>query len=73
MAETMQSLLEARVRAAVESIAPGAALSGAIVTSARDPQHGDYSTPVAMQLEAERQGGECRMKAGECVVSLPLA
>jgi arginyl-tRNA synthetase len=50
MAETMQSLLEARVRAAVEAIAPGATLNGAIVTNARDPQHGDYSTPVAMQL-----------------------
>ena len=50
MAETMQSLLEARVRAAVASFAPDATLSGAIVTSARDPEHGDYATPVAMQL-----------------------
>jgi arginyl-tRNA synthetase len=50
MAETMQSLLEARVRAAVDAIAPGSTLSGAIVTTARDPRHGDYSTPVAMQL-----------------------
>src|SRR3954468_11397237 len=50
MPHTMQSLLEERVRAAVAAIAPGATLSGAIVTSARDPQHGDYSTPVAMQL-----------------------
>src|SRR4051812_758357 len=50
MAQTMQSLLEARVRAAVAAIAPDATLSGAVVTNARDPQHGDYSTPVAMQL-----------------------
>ena len=50
MAETMQSLLEARIRAAVAAIAPDATLSGAIVTTARDPQHGDYATPVAMQL-----------------------
>ena len=50
MADTMQSLLEARIRAAVAAIAPEAALSGAIVTTARDPQHGDYATPVAMQL-----------------------
>ena len=50
MAETMQSLLEARIRAAVSVIAPDATLSGAIVTTARDPQHGDYATPVAMQL-----------------------
>src|SRR4051794_32449720 len=50
MPHTMQSLLEERVRAAVAAIAPDATLSGAIVTSARDPQHGDYSTPDAMQL-----------------------
>src|SRR5687767_3372830 len=50
MAQTMQSLLEARIRAAVSAIAPEASLSGAIVTTARDPQHGDYATPVAMQL-----------------------
>jgi arginyl-tRNA synthetase len=50
MAETMQSLLEARVRAAVDVIAPGATVNGAIVTTGRDPQHGDFSSPVAMQL-----------------------
>src|SRR5688500_5076889 len=50
MADTMQSLLEARIRAAVAAIAPEATLSGAVVTTARDPQHGDYATPVAMQL-----------------------
>src|SRR5688500_11908184 len=50
MAQTPQSVLEARVRAAVEAIAPGASVSGAIVTTARDAAHGDYSTPVAMQL-----------------------
>lgn len=50
MAETLQSLLEARVRAAVEAIAPGATIAGAVVTAAKDPAHGDYSTPVAMQL-----------------------
>ena len=50
MAETPQSLLESRVRAAVQAIAPDATLSGAVVTTAKDPAHGDYSTPVAMQL-----------------------
>ena len=50
MGSTPQSLLDARVRAAVEAIAPGAALSGAVVTTAKDSAHGDYSTPVAMQL-----------------------
>jgi arginyl-tRNA synthetase len=50
MATTMQSLLEARVRAAVSAIAPEATLSGSIITAAKDPQHGDYATPVAMQL-----------------------
>jgi arginyl-tRNA synthetase len=50
MAETLQSLLEARIRAAVTAIAPDATLSGAVVTTAKDPQHGDYATPVAMQL-----------------------
>jgi arginyl-tRNA synthetase len=50
MASTAQSLLALRVRAAVEAIAPDATVSGALVTTARDPQHGDYSTPVAMQL-----------------------
>ena len=50
MAGTLQSLLEARVRAAVAAIAPDATLSGAIVVPAKDPEHGDYATPVAMQL-----------------------
>ena len=50
MGLTVQSLLEARVRAAVATIAPDATVSGAVVTTARDPQHGDYSSPVAMQL-----------------------
>lgn len=50
MAQTMQSLLEARVRAAVAAIAPEATLSGSVVTTAKDAQRGDYATPVAMQL-----------------------
>ncbi|HVM51666.1 MAG TPA: arginine--tRNA ligase [Acidimicrobiales bacterium] len=50
MGSTPQSLLDARVRAAVEAIAPGAELAGAVVTTAKDPAHGDYSTPVALQL-----------------------
>ncbi|MEA3055013.1 MAG: arginyl-tRNA synthetase [Actinomycetota bacterium] len=50
MGATPQSLLEARVRAAVEAIAPDAIVNGALVTTARDPQHGDFSSPVAMQL-----------------------
>jgi arginyl-tRNA synthetase len=50
MAITMQSLLEARVRAAVSAIAPEATISGTVITPAKDPAHGDYATPVAMQL-----------------------
>ncbi|MEA3018532.1 MAG: arginyl-tRNA synthetase [Actinomycetota bacterium] len=50
MAETLQSLLEARVRAAAAAIAPESTISGAVITAARDPQHGDYSSPIAMQL-----------------------
>jgi len=50
MGATPQSVLDARVRAAVDAIAPGATISGSAVTTAKDPQHGDYSTPVAMQL-----------------------
>jgi arginyl-tRNA synthetase len=50
MPETVQSLLDARVRAAVAAIAPGASVSGAVVTNAKDPSHGDFSSPVAMQL-----------------------
>jgi arginyl-tRNA synthetase len=46
----MQSLLEGRVRTAVATIAPEAVLTGSVVTTARDAQHGDYSSPVAMQL-----------------------
>lgn len=29
--------------------------------------------PLALKEEAERMGGECRIKGGECVVFLPLA
>jgi arginyl-tRNA synthetase len=50
MGSTPQSLLDARVRAAVATIAPDAVVNGALVTTARDPQHGDFSSPVAMQL-----------------------
>src|SRR3954453_166900 len=50
MGATPQSLLESRVRAAVLAIAPDAVVSGALVTTARDPQHGDFSSPAAMQL-----------------------
>jgi arginyl-tRNA synthetase len=50
MAETMQSLLEARVLAAVEAIAPGASVKGAVVTAAKNPEHGDFATGAAMQL-----------------------
>jgi arginyl-tRNA synthetase len=50
MATSLQSLLEARIRAAVAVVAPAATVTGALVTTARDPQHGDYSSPVAMQL-----------------------
>lgn len=50
MGSTPQSLLDARVRAAVAAIAPDAVVNGALVTTARDPQHGDFSSPVAMQL-----------------------
>lgn len=50
MGATPQSVLEARVRAAVAAIAPDASIAGVAVTTARDPDHGDYSSPVAMQL-----------------------
>ena len=50
MGSTPQSLLDVRVRAAVAAIAPEATLSGAVVTVAKDATHGDYSSPVAMQL-----------------------
>jgi arginyl-tRNA synthetase len=50
MAETMQSLLEERVRAAIEAIAPGATVKGSVIGAPKDPDHGDFAVAVAMQL-----------------------
>jgi arginyl-tRNA synthetase len=50
MGATPQSLLEDRMRAAIAAVAPDAVVNGALVTTARDPHHGDFSSPVAMQL-----------------------
>lgn len=50
MGSTPQSVLDERVLAAVAAIAPDATISGAVTTVAKDPAHGDYSSPVAMQL-----------------------
>ena len=67
MAESLQSLLESRLRAAVAQLAPEATISGAVVTTARDPQHGDYSSPVAMQLA--KQLGEAPLAIAERIAA----
>ena len=50
MTGTPQSILEARVRAAVTSVYGDVALPDAVVLPAKDVRNGDYSSPVAMSL-----------------------
>ncbi|MFL5319121.1 MAG: histidine kinase [Myxococcaceae bacterium] len=44
-----------------------------IIDTGPDNQEPFPEGPAALQLEAERLGGECRLKGSECVLSLPLA
>lgn len=41
--------------------------------SASDAQEPFPDAAIALQLEAEKQGGEARVRGGDCVVTLPLA
>lgn len=75
----VQSILRAVIRSQAGgeiSVTLTAEKNKAVLTvkdSAPDGQEPFPDAAIALQLEAEKQGGEARVMGGECVVTLPLA
>ena len=70
--ETLQSILKAHLRRAVETIAGDGAIPDATVSPATDARFGDYQTNIAMVL-AKQQRANPRQLAQQIIDSLDVA
>ena len=70
--ETLQSILKAHLRRAVETIAGDGAMPDATVSPATDARFGDYQTNIAMVL-AKQQRANPRQLAQQIIDSLDVA